>query len=149
MRKKVTLTLGLILACATSFVSAQTNGARTSWSPASIAQHRVSYLTTVLSLTPEQQQQANTIYTSAAASAQSLRSQMKTAHQGLQAAIQKNDVAAINQFSTAIGGLVAKQTLDEATAKAALYQSLTAEQQSKLTQLEGQHRAMGMMHGGF
>lgn len=135
-----------MLACATSFVSAQTQRTH---SPAAMVQHRVSYLTTLLSLTPEQQQQATTIYTNAAASSQSVRSQMKSAHQALEAAIQKNDTATIGQLSTTIGSLVAKQTLDEATAKAAFFQTLTPDQQTKLTQLQGQRHGMGFMRGGF
>jgi len=146
LSKKVTIALFLMLACAASLMSAQSHTPRT---PAAMAQHRVSYLTTLLSLTPEQQQQATTIYANAATSAQSLHSEMKAARQGLQAAIQKNDSAAINQFSATIGSLVAKQTLAEATAKAALYQTLNADQQSKLTQLESQHHGMGFARGGF
>jgi Spy/CpxP family protein refolding chaperone len=149
LSKKFTIALLLMLVCTASLVLAQNQGSFTPPSPATMAQHRMSYLTTVLSLSPEQQQQGTTIFTNAAASEQSLHSQMKTARQSLAAAIEKNDAAAISQISTTIGGLVAKQTLNDATARAALYQTLTPEQQSKLTQLEGQHHGMGFVRGGF
>ena len=149
MKKIATISLLLILVGAATLLPAQVQAPHTPPSPAVMAQHRVSYLTTILSLTPEQQQQATTIYTTANATNSSLWTQLRSARQSLEAAIQKNDTAGINQLSSEIGALVARQTLAEATAKAALFQTLTPDQQTKLTQLEGQRHGMGFARGGF
>ncbi|HET9790780.1 MAG TPA: periplasmic heavy metal sensor, partial [Candidatus Angelobacter sp.] len=57
--------------------------------PAARVQEHVNFMTTVLSLTPAQQQQATTIFTNAANSAKALHEQMRTAHDALKTAIQK------------------------------------------------------------
>ena len=49
------------------------------------------FLTKQLSLTPQQQQQASTIFSEAANNAKATHDQMRTAHDSLKAAIQKND----------------------------------------------------------
>lgn len=118
---------------------------RTPPDPAEMVQHRVDFLTKRLALNPQQQQQANSIYTEEANNAKALREQMHTAHQSLQAAIQKNDTAAIEQAASAIGNLTAQMTVAHAKAEAALFQTLTPEQQGKLSQMES-HRGPGM-HG--
>jgi len=78
-----------------------------------------------------------------------MRSQMKTARQSLQTAVQKNDAASINQLSGVIGALMAKQILAHATARAAFLQTLTTDQQTKLTQLQSQHRGRAFGRMGF
>jgi Spy/CpxP family protein refolding chaperone len=150
MRKTAIVTLLLTLACAT-LLSAQTQTQHTPPSPAAIAQHRVNFLTTVLSLTPAQQQQATTIFTNAATTASGIRSQMKTARQSLATAVQNDDTAAISQLSSTIGNLVSQQVSNAATAKAAFYKTLTADQQSKVTQLQSERHEMGFkgMRGGW
>ena len=143
--KKTITTILLMLACATSLLFAQPQTTHTPPSPATIAEHRVSFLTTLLSLTPAQQATATTIFTNAATTASGLRSQLKTAHQSLTTAVQNNDTAGINSLSTTIGGLVAQLVSAQATAKAAFYQTLTPDQQSKLTQLAGERHGMRFM----
>ncbi len=115
--------------------------------PATIAQHRVTFLTTLLSLNSAQQQQATTIFTGAATTALSLHSQMKSARQSLSTAEQNNDTASITQLSSTIGGLVTQMTSTKANAKAAFYQILTPDQKSKLTQLESQRHGMDFKGG--
>jgi Spy/CpxP family protein refolding chaperone len=161
MKKIAIFTLLLALACAPSLLLAQTSGTTTGTtatgtthtppSPATIAQHRVNYLTTVLSLTPAQQQQATTFFTEAATTASSVFPQIKTARQSLATAIKSNDTGQINQLSSTIGGYVTQLVTAQATAKAQFYQILTADQQSKLTQLESQRQGMGFkgMRGIF
>jgi Spy/CpxP family protein refolding chaperone len=115
-------------------------------------QHRIAILTTLLTLTTAQQQQATTIFTNAATAAMPVRTSMKTAHESLQTAVTGNDVAAIDTNATTIGTLTAQLTSIEATAKAAFYQILTPAQQTKFTQFEAQgHGGMGggMGAGGF
>lgn len=112
---------------------------RTPPDPAEMVQHRVDFLTKRLSLNAQQQQQATSIYTEEASNAKSLHEQMRTAHQSLQAAVEKNDAAAIEQASNTIGNLMAQMTMAHAKAEAALFQTLTPEQQSKLSQMESHH----------
>jgi Spy/CpxP family protein refolding chaperone len=103
--------------------------------------HRVAFLTTLLSLTTSQQQQATTIFTNAASTAQSLHSSMKSAHQALNTAVTSNDAATIESTATTIGNLTAQLTVAQAKADAAFYQILTPEQQTKFAQLESQGHA--------
>jgi Spy/CpxP family protein refolding chaperone len=101
---------------------------------------RVNYLTTVLNLTPAQQQQAAAILTNATATAHSLRSNIHAARENLATAITNNDTATVEQASNALGGMTAQLISNKARAAAALRQILTPEQRSKLDSL----RAQGM-----
>jgi len=101
-----------------------------------MVQHRVSYLTTVLSLTNVQQQQATTIFTSAANDARTVHDSLSGAQESLSAAVKSNDNATIEQAAATIGNLIAQLTAARAKGEAAFYQILTADQQNKLTQLE-------------
>ncbi len=115
-----------------------------SGNPGNFVQHRVNNLTTLLSLTSSQQQQATTIFTNAASANASVHSSMTAAHQALQTAVQANDIAGIEQAATTIGTLTAQTTVNQAKAEAAFYQILTPAQQAKLTQFESQnHGRMG------
>lgn len=134
--------LGVVAALALSavIVTAQERKERRH-DPAAMAQRHVDHLTRTLSLTPAQQQQVTTIFTNAAASQKSVHEQMRTAHETLKAAMDKNDTAGIDQASNAIGGLMGQMTATHAKTHAALFQVLTPDQQAKFAQLE--HR----MHG--
>ena len=116
-----------------------------------MAQHHLNFLTKQLSLTPQQQQQASTIFSEAANNAKATHDQMRTAHDGLKAAIQKNDTAGIEQAANTIGNLTTQMITAHAKAQAAFYQTLTPEQQTKMNELESHHgmgMGMGMgMHG--
>jgi len=101
--------------------------------------HRVEYLTTVLSLTSAQQQQATTIFANAATAESGVHDNLRAARQSLQTAIAGNDGPGIDQAAATIGSLTTQLTSLQAKARAAFYQILTAEQQSKLTKLESQH----------
>ena len=114
--------------------------------PAKMAQHRIDFLTKQLSLTPQQQQQATTIFGDIASNAKATHEQMRTAHDNLKAAIQKNDTAGIEQAANTIGSLNTQMILAHAKAQAAFYQTLTPEQQAKMNDLES-HRGMGHGHG--
>jgi Spy/CpxP family protein refolding chaperone len=131
---------------ATSFLLAQPPGPRgTPPDPATMAQHRVSFLTTALTLTTAQQQQATTIFTNSALADSTVHDNLKTAHQSLSDAVKNNDTAAIDRVSATIGNLTAQLTSNDAKANAALYQILTPDQQTKLTQLHDR----GPGGGGF
>lgn len=108
--------------------------------PAQHAQRQVKFLTTMLSLNAAQQQQATTIFTDAASASASVRQNMRDARQNLDAAVKSNNAAGIDQAAATIGQLTTQLTSIEAKARAAFYQVLTPDQQSKLTELR--------MHGG-
>ena len=112
--------------------------------PATMVQHRVQHLTKMLSLTPEQQQQATTIFTNAVNGAAGIHDSMKTAHQNLQTAIKNNDQNGITQASTTIGNLTTQMIAAEAKAHAAFYQILTPDQKNTMDQMGDR----GWGHGG-
>jgi Spy/CpxP family protein refolding chaperone len=142
--KKTTLMLLLIVAVATTVVIAQTGPKPPD--PATMAQHRVQFLTTMLNLSPAQQAQATTIFTNAAQAQSATMQSMHAAHQTLQTAIKNNDGAAIDQAATTIGNLTAQMTSAHAKADAAFLQTLNSEQQTKFSQLEERHGHGMMMH---
>lgn len=110
---------------------------------ANFAERRIQHLTTLLSLTSDQQQQATTIFASAATAQSAVRDGLKNAHQALKDAVKTNNLSAIEQASTTIGNLTAQSTSANAKADAAFYQILTPDQQTKLNQIQDQH------HGPF
>ena len=116
--------------------------------PAAMAQHRVQFLTNELSLTSQQQQQALTIFTTAATSQSSMHESMKTAHDSLQTAIKANDSNGIAQAANTIGNLTAQATVTQAKASAALYAILTPDQQTKFSQMESHGPGMRMAGHG-
>ena len=147
--KKLFTTIFVTAIIAASLAFAQSSGQA---SPTGRVQHRVAFLTKLLDLTSAQQQQATSIFTSAASSVSGIRSNMKSAHQSLETAVQQNNSAAIEQYAATIGNLTGEITAADAKAEAAFYQILTPEQQSKLTQFEqaGHGRFQGgMSHGSW
>lgn len=141
MSKKPVILVLLTMGLAASMVLAQ--GPQGPRDPATHIQRHVQHLTTLLSLTPAQQQQATTIFTNAMNGAPSFHSDMKTAHQNLQTAIKNNDQNGITQAATTIGNLTSQMVASHAKAQAAFYQILTPDQQTKLNQLESEHTGMG------
>jgi Spy/CpxP family protein refolding chaperone len=110
---------------------------------ARMIQHRVSYLTSALSLNPAQQTQVTTILTNAETSESAVQNNMRAAHATLKTAVQSNDAAAMEQASNSIGTLTAQSTLAHAKADAAIFLLLTPDQQSKMSQLEPEGRRGG------
>jgi Spy/CpxP family protein refolding chaperone len=110
-------------------------------------QHRVNYLTTLLSLTSAQQQQATTIFTNSASADTSVHTSMSAARQALKTAVESNDAGGIEQAAATIGTLTGETAANQAKADAAFYQILTPTQQAKLTQFESQSH--GRMGGGM
>jgi Spy/CpxP family protein refolding chaperone len=107
-------------------------------SPAQRAQHEVRYLTTLLSLTTAQRQQATAIYTNSATAEESVHQGLRSAHESLRTAIKNNDAASIDQASNALAQEIAQSTSTRAKADAAFYQILTPDQQSKLSDFESE-----------
>ena len=137
-----------VLALASVFAMAQQSNPPDS---GKMAQHHLDFLTKQLSLTPQQQQQASTIFSEAANNAKATHDQMRAAHDSLKAAIQKNDNAGIEQAANTIGSLTTQMIASHAKAQAAFYQTLTPDQQTKMNEMESKHgmgMGMGMrMHG--
>jgi Spy/CpxP family protein refolding chaperone len=109
-------------------------------SPTEMAKHQVKRLTTLLSLTSAQQQQATIIYAAAAKAEQTVRESQKEVHENLRSAIKNNDTATIDQVSNTLAQSMGQLTSIKAKADAAFYQILTPDQQTKLSELESQHR---------
>jgi Spy/CpxP family protein refolding chaperone len=117
--------------------------------PGKMAQRHLDFLTKQLSLSPQQQQQASTIFSEAANNAKATHDQMRTAHDSLKAAIQKNDSAGIEQAANTIGSLTTQMITAHAKAQAAFFQTLTPDQQTKMNAMESRHHGMGMHGRGF
>ena len=111
--------------------------------PTTMIQNQVSRLTTLLNLTTAQASQATTIFTNALNATTPLRTTMDTARQSLETAIQGNATATIDQLAAQIGTVSGQITAIQAKAQAAFYAILTADQQSKLSQL-GPGPGMGL-----
>jgi Spy/CpxP family protein refolding chaperone len=119
--------------------------------PATVVAQRVARLTTLLTLTAQQQTQATTIFTTATTSAQSIQTSIATAEQALQAAVKNGLTAEITHQATAIGTLHGQALDIQSRADAAFYAILTADQKTKLDQAGpmGGGRGMGMGRGGM
>jgi Spy/CpxP family protein refolding chaperone len=134
MKKIVTLLLATVIAIP-SF--GQTSPKPPS--PAERAQRQVRALTTLLSLTSAQQQQATTIYVNAAKAEQAAHQSQKDVEENLHSAIKNNDTTTIDEISSTLAQSMAQLTSIKAKADAAFYQILSTEQQSKFSDLESQH----------
>ena len=125
------LTLGI-----TGSMLAQTSAPN----PANRVQRRVNFLTTLLTLTPSQQQQATSIFTNAVTTNAGVVANLKATRQTLWTAIQNDDTAGITAATNTIGTLVAQLSANHAQATAAFYKILTPDQQAKFTQFHGLKR---------
>ena len=138
MKKRMMVAMLLLVGIATTLLIAQPGPP----DPATMVQHRVQFLTTMLNLTQAQQTQATTIFTNAAQSQSTTMQNMKTAHDALQTAIKNNDSAAIDQAANTIGSLTTQMTAAHARAEAAFLQTLNGDQQNKFLQLGPHGRGM-------
>lgn len=128
----------LAVALSASFLSAQTTSAPTPTphSPAQMAANRVTRLTKLLDLTSAQQTTANGIFATEATAVAGLAASSRAAQSVLQAAVLRNDSAAITSAAGQIGSLTTQRVLAQATANAAFYAILLPDQQSKYATLE-------------
>lgn len=99
--------------------------------PAQMVQMRVDRLAQRLSLTDAQKTQATKIFTDAQTASQPIITSIQDNHTSLRDAVKKNDLGAIDQLSSTIGGLNGQLTSIQAKADAAFYAILTPDQQSK------------------
>ncbi len=98
--------------------------------------NQVARLTTLLTLTTVQQASATTIFTTEQTAIAALFTNMQAAHTAVQAAVIKNDANAITAAATQIGALTTQQVEAQATGDAAFYAILTADQQTKYSELK-------------
>jgi hypothetical protein len=99
---------------------------------ATIVTREVNFLTSLLTLTTGQQTQATTIFTNALNSIITQQTAITTAQTALATAVKANDTAGITTQATAIGTAEGKIVQLQATADAAFYALLTADQKTKL-----------------
>jgi Spy/CpxP family protein refolding chaperone len=113
-------------------------------------QRHVNHLARVLSLSPDQKQKAQEIFTIAAKENSPVFADLRTERQSLRMAVEKNDSAdAIKQFSDKIGSDVAQVAMNDASAGKQFYQTLNPEQQSKLAQLHSERRGQRASRSGM
>ena len=98
---------------------------------AQIVSNLVARLTKLLDLTSTEQASATTIFTTEQTALATLRTSMHTARTALEADIKSDNTADISVQATTIGTLTTQQVEAQATADAAFYAILTADQQSK------------------
>jgi Spy/CpxP family protein refolding chaperone len=106
-------------------------------SPEQQVANRVARLTTLLTLTPAQQTQATTIFTTEQSALASVSASMKTARTTLQGDVETNNTTGISAQAGQIGSLTTQEVEATATANAAFYAILTADQQTKYKTLGG------------
>ncbi len=143
MKKFTTILIATAFSAALIFAQTPTTTTGTTASTHSPVQHQVAFLTTMLSLTADQQQQATTVFTAAATANSGLRSQEKTAHAALNTAVQNNDAAGIEAAATTLGNLTTQSVANQAKARAAFYQILTSDQKTKYNQFNSQNHFGG------
>ena len=110
---------------------------RTPPTPAQIVANRVARLTMLLTLTTTQQTQATNIFTTQQTALSGLEASMKTARATLLTAVEANDAGTISAQANQIGSLTTQEVAARATADAAFYAILTADQKTKFKQLPG------------
>jgi Spy/CpxP family protein refolding chaperone len=101
-----------------------------------IAAQRVARLTTLLTLNSAQQYSATTIFTSEATAVSTLRTADETLHTLLETSVESNDAAGIANAANQLGALSAREVQARASADAAFYALLTADQQAKYKELQ-------------
>lgn len=138
-----------LLFCGLAFGQTQPTTPPSPPTPTQHAARELAFMTQMLSLTPDQQSQAKTIFTKAASSESGVRASMHAAHQALQTAIENNDTAAISVAAEKIGQLTTQQITAHATAEAAFRAILTADQVAKLKTLHGFGHGPGPMGHGM
>lgn len=102
-----------------------------------------------LNLTDTQKQQAQSIFSAARQSAESVHSQLKEQRQALTAAVKSGSEAEIDRLSSNLAPLLAQTTAIHTKAFARFYAILTPEQKEKLgNRLERMMDGVSAMRGG-
>ena len=104
--------------------------------PAQMVAYKVNQLTTLLSLTSEQQTQATSIFTTGQSAAVGVMKRILATRRALQTAVENNDMPGITSQASQIGSLTGQEVEAHAKADAAFYAILTPEQQARYKQLK-------------
>ncbi len=139
--KTIRVPAGLALALAfTAALAAQTSTSTTTAptppTPAQLTANQVARLTTLLTLTTDQQTQATTIFTAEYTALSTIQTSLQTERTTLNRAVTANDTAGIAAAASEIGTLTGQQVLAQATASAAFLLILTTDQQTKYEALQ-------------
>jgi Spy/CpxP family protein refolding chaperone len=156
MKKTIlTIAAACLIAAPISFAHSQeTNSNKKANKPAnrssaeSRVNRRVDYLTTVLSLTNSQQEQARKIFANVENENSAVFKNLRTEREDLRKAVNDNAPSGtIKKFSDAIGNNVGNLVANEANASEQFRTILTPEQQTKFTQLKRETRGWRSFHG--
>jgi Spy/CpxP family protein refolding chaperone len=99
--------------------------------PATMVQHRVARLTTLLTLTTAQASQATTIFTNAQTAITPLHTSLEQYRDSMQTAVKGNALGTIDSLAASTGTVEGQILGIQAKADAAFYALLTAEQKTK------------------
>jgi Spy/CpxP family protein refolding chaperone len=136
MKNRILL-ISVLTAVSSGFLFSQTTNTPPSPpTPAQMTAHQVSRLTTLLSLSAEQQTQATAIFATEQTAMSSVFPSMQAAHKALQAAVKVQDTPAITALAAQIGTFTTQEVQARSTAQAAFYAILSTDQQSKYDQLQ-------------
>jgi Spy/CpxP family protein refolding chaperone len=105
--------------------------------PATMVQHRVARLTTLLNLNSSQVTQATTIFTNAQTGITPLMTTLDGYRTSMQTAVKSNTTATIDQLAMSIGAIDGQITAIQSKAHAAFYAILTPDQQTTLNSTPG------------
>lgn len=138
--KKSICSLSILAAVSISTMFAQPPGPPRGGGP-----RHIDGLAKRLALDPNQKEKATAIYDTADKSAKALHTTMRTAHDALKTAVEKNDTVGIDRASLQMGNLMAQEMSIQSKADAAFRQTLSAEQ---LTKMDQAHTRRGPDGGG-
>jgi hypothetical protein len=140
MRKAILAIALLSVFSAPVLLAQTTNNARQRPSIATMVQHEVTRLTTLLTFTPGEVTSLTELLTNNATSDQALMASRRTAEKALRTAETANDSAGIQAASAQLGTISGQMTANRATLNAGIAQILTSQQLAI-------YKALG--HGGF
>jgi Spy/CpxP family protein refolding chaperone len=127
------LTFAVLFAAAETLMGQHHRGSRTPPTPEEMVERRIERLTTVLELTAAQQQQAKTIFTEEATSAQALHTKLSDAREALQNAVKTTGLDAdIERAAAQLGPLYTQLATVQGKAQAKFLSILTTQQKEKL-----------------
>jgi len=116
------------------------SGAKAAYKVPKSAARQTRYLNSLaalLSLSSAQQLQAAAIFTNASNTRASIKSSLKAARRALKGAVRSYDASGVARASNALGVLTGQHIASGAAANAAVFQLLTPDQQTKLSQYQG------------
>ena len=134
MTSRILCVLGIVLLAAPFLYADNTATSPTPPTPAQVASDEVARLTVLLTLTTAQQTSALATFTTEQTALAGYETSLTTARTALKTAVESN-AATIGSEAAVIGTLLGQEVLAQATAQAAFYASLTADQQTKYAQL--------------